>query len=152
MGNDSKKKRTVEFKTRLPLHEALGYLRDLHAALESGTAYLRHENRVLELRPSDTVVLEVEGEEKDGKQSIEIEIGWVARQQEGDGEDAVPFTITTEAPVIEAEEDGSDEDDEEDQDDDDEGEKDGGDEEEDDDDEDEDAHDEEDEDESKRNE
>ena len=98
MGKSTEKRKLV-FETRVPLDEALDYLKDLHAALSAGSVYLRKENVVMAFHPTAMVTLEVEGEEKGKKQSIEISLEW-ERDTEAGPDEIAPFAITTEAPLV----------------------------------------------------
>ena len=69
-------KKEVSFEGQVELAAALDYLKNLHAALKKGTAYVQNGGDYITLEPGATVKLEVEARSKKDKQGIKLSIAW----------------------------------------------------------------------------
>lgn len=74
-------KKEVEFEGIMELAEAIDQIDSVLAGLRSGTIGLSHGDQTLNLKPASTVRLEVEGKQKEHKESVSIKLKW-RRQSE----------------------------------------------------------------------
>ena len=88
-------KKELEFEGIVELDEAIEQIESVLAGLRSGTLGLTQGGQTLNLTPQPTVKLEVEGKQKDHKESVSIKLKW-RRQPEPIR--AEPLVISQETP------------------------------------------------------
>lgn len=82
-------KNEVEFEGIVELAEAIDQIESVLAGLRSGSIGLSHGDQSLNLKPDSTVKLEVEGRQKEHKESVSIKLKWRRQPQQVEAEPLV---------------------------------------------------------------
>jgi amphi-Trp domain-containing protein len=69
-------KNKVKTTGTVELQRAIGYLEEMLEKLKSGDLIISHGENSVAFRPKETVELEIEAKEKDGKQKFSFEMKW----------------------------------------------------------------------------
>jgi amphi-Trp domain-containing protein len=103
-------KHEVELKDKMEIEKAIEYIENLLAGIKKGKVFIQHGEKVVEITPEKNVKLEVEAEQKKGKEKVSIKLTWhkkdatkeiekSIKKKEKEEEDV--FRISQTAPVIE---------------------------------------------------
>ncbi|TPV96565.1 MAG: amphi-Trp domain-containing protein, partial [Myxococcales bacterium FL481] len=88
----------VNYKAHVEIAQAVAYLRELAQSLEDGVTYIKHESRVIALRPPEGVEFEIEAAEKKQKQKLNIELSWHRRAEQHDPKNGLQISATEPEP------------------------------------------------------
>ena len=82
MHNGEFEKSEVKFENNLPLAEAVSYFEAVVAGLRQGSINVRHGDKDVTLKPTQTVDIEVKAVRKKKKEGITFEIFWRVPESE----------------------------------------------------------------------
>ncbi len=101
-------KNKVEAKGNVELDRAIGYLEDILEGMKSGRIVVRQGDRTVTFHPVESVEMEIEAKEKDGKQKFSVEMTWKEHAHAGEmggltisSEEAMPEESTSEELIPE---------------------------------------------------
>ena len=94
-------KKGLKVKVKGQKDEIIGHLESIIKHLKEGTLVIQNNESFISLKPKEELFLKIEGEQKDKKEELSIELSW--RTEEKVIEEKTPenLVISSEEPVIE---------------------------------------------------
>lgn len=73
-------KKEIKIKTRGDVQSIISYLESIISSLKEGQIVIQNNNSFVSLKPVDDISMELEAEQKKGKEELTIELSWKSEQ------------------------------------------------------------------------
>ncbi len=97
-------KKELKVKMSGALNDVISHLESIIASLKEGTVVIQKGNSFISLKPKDQVALEIEAEQKKGKEELSIELSWKSEEVIAADDTTSSLVISSKEPEVPADE------------------------------------------------